>query len=411
MSNQISIDDVVADYVTVDGNWDLDRLQLLLQNDMISEIAAMLPPRPDRGEDSWVWGLESNGKFSIRSAYELICKPENIWPEVDWKLIWKWKGPSSIQQFLWLVSHERLLTNCERNRRQLTTNSNCPRCRAEEETILHVLRDCNFAKQVWEELGFHSDDPLITEQSTPSWSRTIFKHPRSLLVGICCWYVWKSRNELIFTGKMESTSALVAKINSWNAGVESALSLSNRLISKSFEKVRSDITWEPGPPGWVVLNTDGSVRPASGGAAAGGLLRNEFGFCFKAFSLNLGKCSITRAELRGAIAGLDIAWEAGYRKVWACVDSKVVLDLLNSEGAPTHQHAAEIWELRKALDRNWDVSLSHTYREGNKAADFLADLGHSKALGLHDIDSSDIRLGFLLRHDCMGISEPRIVPR
>ncbi|CAN1336565.1 Putative ribonuclease H protein At1g65750, partial [Linum perenne] len=63
-----------------------------------------------------------------------------------------------------------------------------------------------------------------------------------------------------------------------------------------------------------------------------------------------------------------------------------------------------IRELRKALDRDWNVSLSHTYREGNKAADFLADLGHSKALGLHDIDSSDIRLGFLLRHDCMGIS-------
>ncbi|CAN1178142.1 Putative ribonuclease H protein At1g65750, partial [Linum perenne] len=140
-------------------------------------------------------------------------------------------------------------------------------------------------------------------------------------------------------------------------------------------------------------------------------LRNEFGFCFKAFGFNLGKCSITRAELKGAIAGLDNAWEASYRKVWACVDSKVVLDLLNLDGAPTHQHAAEIRELRKALDCDWDVSLSHMYREGNKAADFLVDLGHSKALGLHDIDSSDVRLGFLLRHDCMGISEPRIVPR
>ncbi|CAN1269963.1 hypothetical protein LINPERPRIM_LOCUS13774, partial [Linum perenne] len=54
------------------------------------------------------------------------------------------------------------------------------------------------------------------------------------------------------------------------------------------------------------------------------------------------------------------------------------------------------------------VSISHTYREGNKATDFIADLGHSKVFGLHIIASSDANLGFFLRYDCMGVFEPMI---
>ncbi|CAN1822433.1 Putative ribonuclease H protein At1g65750 [Linum perenne] len=86
--------------------------------------------------------------------------------------------------------------------------------------------------------------------------------------------------------------------------------------------------WEPGPPGWTTLNTDGSVQSHSGSAAARGLLRNEAGYCLSAFPFNLGKCSITRAELRGAIICLELAWEAGHRKVVAQVDYQVVISLL-----------------------------------------------------------------------------------
>ncbi|CAN1295011.1 hypothetical protein LINPERPRIM_LOCUS22681, partial [Linum perenne] len=42
------------------------------------------------------------------------------------------------------------------------------------------------------------------------------------------------------------------------------------------------------------------------------------GRCLAAFSMNLGKCSITRAELRGALSVLQLAWERGYRKIQQC---------------------------------------------------------------------------------------------
>ncbi|CAN1314503.1 hypothetical protein LINPERPRIM_LOCUS29350, partial [Linum perenne] len=110
--------------------------------------------------------------------------------------------------------------------------------------------------------------------------------------------------------------------------------------------------WEPAPPELVTLNSDGSVISASGQAVAGGLIRDHQGRCLAAFTLNLGKCSITRAELRGAVSGLQ---------------------------------------------------------ESNHAADFLANVGHSCPLGFHSIEQSDPNLYYWLLYDQLGVSEERLI--
>ncbi|CAN1810691.1 Putative ribonuclease H protein At1g65750 [Linum perenne] len=273
----------------------------------------MSPPNAANGDDTWVWGCESNGKFSINSAYDLITRPVNPRPLVDWKRIWQWVGPNRVKHFLWLASHGKLLTNAERMRRHMAVNGDCHRCLGIEESVLHVIRDCPFARQVW-------------------------------------------------------------------SSVEA---------------------------GEVILNTDGSVDPSSGRAAAGGLIRDSLGRCTSAFALNLGSCSITRAEIRGILAGLIMAWDAGFRKVAVQSDSQVAISLLLNGDVPTHHHAGEIMLIRSLLQRDWSVRVAHIYREANKSADFLASLGHDKDLGIHYLDVSDCNLGYFLRLDCMGISEPR----
>ncbi|CAN1764641.1 Putative ribonuclease H protein At1g65750 [Linum perenne] len=50
-------------------------------------------------------------------------------------------------------------------------------------------------------------------------------------------------------------------------------------------------------------------------ATAGGILRDHIGKFILAFSMNLGSCSVTRAEMRGALEGLRRTCEAGFRKV------------------------------------------------------------------------------------------------
>ncbi|CAN1827514.1 Putative ribonuclease H protein At1g65750 [Linum perenne] len=172
---------------------------------------------------------------------------------------------------------------------------------------------------------------------------------------------------------------------------------------------RVEVAWELGPPNWVVLNTDGSVMPESGSAAAGGLIRDDLGRCVDAFSINLGRCSITRAELRGVIGGLNRAWDVRARRVMVQVDSQVAIALISETGVPCHQHAGEVITIRKLLQRDWEVTISYIYREGNQAADYLANIGHGLPPGTHSINDSDSTLCYFLRRDCMGISEPRII--
>ncbi|CAN1165457.1 Putative ribonuclease H protein At1g65750, partial [Linum perenne] len=167
--------------------WDVDSFRSDLPAEAVLQITSILPPVRGRGDDTWNWGEEPNGQFSIRLAYRLILELDNQTSDSDWQCIWRWRGP----------------------------------------TIA--------------------------------------------------------------------------------------------------------IDWDPGPEGWVTINTDGSVLQSSGNATAGGLIRDHLGHCFSAFSANLGRCSITRAELRGILHGLEFSWSYGYKKVRLHTDSQSAVLLILAE--------------------------------------------------------------------------------
>ncbi|CAN1808037.1 Putative ribonuclease H protein At1g65750 [Linum perenne] len=292
----------------------------------------------------------------------------------------------------------------------MSTDSSCPRCGSSEESIFHILRDCTFAAQVWDLLGFHHGMVLRGGDNMDDWMKRLLGHDRSLELGVMCWYLWKSRNDRVFNGNQESPRELASKISAWVNTIRSAVQEKGPMDPAGSRKVRSDIAWEPGPDEWVVLNTDGSVLHNSKSAAAGGLIRDDSGRFLAAFSVNLGRCSITRAELRGLITGLDLAWDRGWRKVAVQCDSWAALALIANESEPTHQHAREVLALRNLLVRDWEVTLTHVFREGNQAADFLAGAGHNLPPGCHLFPITDCNLGYYVRRDSMGISEPRDIP-
>ncbi|CAN1121936.1 Putative ribonuclease H protein At1g65750 [Linum perenne] len=144
-------------------------------------------------------------------------------------------------------------------------------------------------------------------------------------------------------------------------------------------------------------------------AATGGLIRNADGRCLFAFTMNLGNCSITRAEMMGAIEGLRWSWDAGFRKVILQLDSQAAINLLTTEDVTRTLHALEAASFKELQNRNWEVVIRHTYREGNKAADFLASMGYGYPFGSHNFPTSDCNLGYFLRYDCAGIAEQRSI--
>ncbi|CAN0928257.1 Putative ribonuclease H protein At1g65750, partial [Linum grandiflorum] len=100
------------------------------------------------------------------------------------------------------------------------------------------------------------------------------------------------------------------------------------------------------------------------------------------------KCLITKAELRADVTGLQITWERGYRRVPVELDSRAAIQLLLRDGELTHQHI---------------------YREDNRAADYLAALGHNLPLGVHFISVVDPTLSLHILYDMLGISQSRLI--
>ncbi|CAN1181659.1 Putative ribonuclease H protein At1g65750 [Linum perenne] len=174
-------------------------------------------------------------------------------------------------------------------------------------------------------------------------------------------------------------------------------------------RLQVEIAWRPGLGGAVTLNSDGSVDRARGKATAGGLIRNAEGRCVLAYTMNLGTCSITRAEMRGAIEGMHRAWEAGFRNVVLQLDSRSVISLFMNGDEERHQHGLEVARFRELRDRNWNLEIQHTYREGIRAADYLASIGYGYPVGSHTVLSADCNLGHFLRYDILGITESRSI--
>ncbi|CAN1816373.1 Putative ribonuclease H protein At1g65750 [Linum perenne] len=363
--------DSVADFTAGDDGWNLTKLNSLLPSDLVEQIIGRSAPKEGLGADTVVWGENHDGRFSIKSAYNLITDQSSQHVEINWEKVWRWNGPHRIKFFLWLATNERLLTNAERARRHISIVSACPRCGSESESVGHVLRDCQFAAETCSNLGFQIDG-RGWDDAVSSWIIGGLQGVKGMLFGVTAGLIWKARNELIFANKLATPSQLALRIQRWVTSADEAFSRDARCLNRKRPKLWEAIAWDPGPEDAVTVNTDGSFNPTSNKATTGGIIRSSDGCGLVAFTMNLGCCTITRAEIRGAISGLELAWAYGFRHVELQLDSQAAIAILLSPEDPLHQYMAEVLYFRELCGREWRVRTRHVHREANKAADFLA---------------------------------------
>ncbi|MBA0845023.1 hypothetical protein Goarm_005853, partial [Gossypium armourianum] len=139
----------LGEMVNSDGSWNLDLFCARVLKNIINRIISIPPPHPDSGSDRIIWSQSASGIFSVRSAYWYL--KENSWNSQDdyWKIVCKYLGPQRVRVFLWLAFKQKLLTNSERARRGISHYSSCSICGHDIEDLVHVLRDCPSAQDVW----------------------------------------------------------------------------------------------------------------------------------------------------------------------------------------------------------------------------------------------------------------------
>ena len=64
-----------------------------------------------------------------------------------------------------------------------------------------------------------------------------------------------------------------------------------------------------------------------------------------------------------------------------------------------------IMDIRRILSLDWEVKIQHVYREGNRAADRLANLGSTTLpLGYHLVQETSKDVYEILKQDIIGVS-------
>ncbi|CAN1851844.1 Putative ribonuclease H protein At1g65750, partial [Linum perenne] len=288
----------------------------------------------------------------------------------------------------------------------------CQRCRTGIEDTLHVFRDCRVAKEVW---AFSTPPELTTSffsDSLQDWLQRGLKHPTfSLTFGIVVWILWKARNEVTFENKLATSDQLRLRVLHWIVGVSETMKADSQVTSKAApRRVEAHIGWKAGPCDSITINTDGSVIQPQSHAAAGGILRDYLGRPISCFAVNLGCCSIMRAKLRAAEFGLMIAWDKGFKKIHLQLDSMADIEAIRGDPGEDSRHGRTLDSINELLSRDWEVTISHTFREGNSVADLLAHHGHTLDFGLfvdchypHEVDRA-------IWNDHVGTCFPRLIP-
>lgn len=137
------------------------------------------------------------------------------------------------------------------------------------------------------------------------------------------------------------------------------------------------VSWEKPKIGWKKLNFDGSCKCKTGKSSIGGIFRNHEAEFLLGYAESIGKSNSTIAELAALTRGLELILENGWDEVWLEGDSKSLVEVIAQKRVVRCQEVQkQINRINLLIPEIKSCIVMHVFREGNRAADKFAQLGH-----------------------------------
>ena len=282
----------VCDYWVPGLWWDWGQFSHTLPLDILHHIASFELPSEVIG-DRPMWLASKNGRFSIKSAIRIL-QPMEPMGEEKWAWIWRTRLPYRIQMFLWLLQHQKIMTNAEQFRRKLSSMPQCDICCEGVEDLDHLLQQCLGAEEVWQSLQRKGIYCQFVQEDFKDWLQKNLAgmHQDSnwpAKFATTLWFIWKWRCAACF-GSTENIPTekglfLCDKFQEILQALESDEQLRD---SPNREPTEQLVRWEPPDEGWSVLHTNEAAKGCPGPAGAGGVIRGAQGDWIVGFSEHLG---------------------------------------------------------------------------------------------------------------------------
>lgn len=331
----------------------------------------------EEGQDRQIFKPATNGQFSVKKAYGLLQPVANdLDPQMKELLEMVWnKGNITprVRLHLWKLINKAVPLGAIIHRRITRANPICQLCGQEEETVMHHVFRCPFAKlchlmgpialrsheltgsfiQVLAFLGSHLD--------ADQWSQFVSS----------IWAIWRCRNEDTYGGKKTSLENFKAYFHSiqWESTVGAGGNFGTGGRDTSSHPVLPqpklftcylDGSWIPnwyGGLGYVIFRSEELVQYRSVKAIGGSPL------------------AIEALALKSALSTVK---ELGIDSCTFISDCKILVEAVSDSRPP----ADVDWRAFSVILKLWDEFRSnenfeciHIARESNTLADRLAKLG------------------------------------
>jgi hypothetical protein len=195
------------DFIRPIQDWEMESLSSFL--DLLYTIKVKL-----NSDDTMCWQPALQQGFKVSSYYRVLSSRDDI--SFPWKSIWKPKVPSRVAFFVWVASLGKILTADNLRNRNIILVSWCCLCKADGETVDHLLLHCSFSRELWNMIlalfGVQWVMPCTVLDLLACWQGSFGKH-RHVELWRCIphclmWCIWRERNMRSFEGVEQTLLSL-----------------------------------------------------------------------------------------------------------------------------------------------------------------------------------------------------------
>ena len=397
----------VSEFLT-NGVWNEGKVRQNVSPELVPNILQTIIHFQEGITDTAVWMPEEHGKFTIRSAWEIIRKKRMADP-VN-KMIWHKQIPFKVNFFIWRALRNKLPTNESLLKFGRTEEECCCCYQKGRDDISHILISGNFAKHIWKyhasRFGvIHTNISLrnqLIQWGNLQGHNEVYKLLIHILPNFICWHLWKNRCAVKYGGKQSSIQRVQYGIfkdsmqviksvhpnipwqNNWD-------SLMNLIVQCKQQYKVTMLQWKTPTAGKYKLNTDGSTLHNSGKTGGGGILRDHQGNLIYAFSLSFGIGTNNFAELKAVQYGMDWCEQHGYKYIVLEIDSELVYKWINKMINTPWRYQQLVQDILQIVNKMKHFQCQHIYREANTTADLLAKFSHSLEIPQHFYVSQQLK--------------------
>ena len=131
-----------------DHEWRWELLPFELPDSIKNKVKAVQIQLFGNWKDSIMWKYSKDGDFSINSAYQLANEDDITENQLQEQCLWKLDVLPKIVSFLWLCVLGSIHVKSLMVVRGINCGKTCLLCNRHEETIVHLLRDCEVARDL-----------------------------------------------------------------------------------------------------------------------------------------------------------------------------------------------------------------------------------------------------------------------